>query len=216
LVAQPISLGAGGRKAARTAALEAADPGLDRSPLAQDRRDLPRRHWHRLRERNASESINRKGWQESGPHEPVAGSSKKEQGMSKSLVDLAKEYSAAWAEHDPDAIAAMHTEDSVFEMHNIHAPATGREAVRALIAILVAAVPDVHFQPTRAHFGADHFVTEYVMSGTAEGKRFAIAGADVLTIRDGLVARKDSYLDWLSYQRQVGFDPATKFDTIGR
>ena len=28
--------------------------------------------------------------------------------MSKSLVDIAKEYSRAWAEHDPDAIAAMH------------------------------------------------------------------------------------------------------------
>jgi steroid delta-isomerase-like uncharacterized protein len=136
--------------------------------------------------------------------------------MSKSLVDLAKEYSAAWAEHDPDAIAAMHTDDSVFELHDIHGPATGREAVRALIATLLAAVPDVHFQPTRVHFGAEHFVSEYVMSGTAEGKRFAIAGADVFTIHGGLVARKDTYLDWLAYQRQVGFDPATRFDAIGR
>lgn len=27
-----------------------------------------------------------------------------------------------------------------------------------------------------AHFGAGHFVTEYVMTGTAEGKSFAITG----------------------------------------
>jgi len=54
------------------------------------------------------------------------------------------------------------------------------------------------------------------MSGTAEGKPFAIAGADVYTVRDGLVARKDTYLDWLAYQRQVGLDPRAKFDALGQ
>jgi len=110
--------------------------------------------------------------------------------MSKSLVELAKEYSGAWAAHDPDAIAAMHTDDSVFELHDVGAPATGRAAVRDLIAILLTAVPDLRFELKRAHFGAEHFVTEYVMSGTAEGKPFAIAGADVFTIvTDWSVAR---------------------------
>ncbi|HCU13284.1 MAG TPA: ketosteroid isomerase [Gemmatimonadetes bacterium] len=136
--------------------------------------------------------------------------------MSKSLVELAKEYSGAWAAHDPDAIAAMHTDDSVFELHDVGAPATGRAAVRDLIAILLTAVPDLRFELKRAHFGAEHFVTEYVMSGTAEGKPFAIAGADVFTMRDGLVGRKDSYLDWLAYQRQVGVDPVATFKALGR
>ena len=136
--------------------------------------------------------------------------------MSKSLVELAKEYSGAWAVHEPDAIAAMHTDDSVFELHDVGAPATGRAAVRDLIAILLTAVPDLRFELKRAHFGAEHFVTEYVMSGTAEGKPFAIAGADVFTMRDGLVGRKDSYLDWLAYQRQVGVDPVATFKALGR
>src|SRR3979490_1062070 len=115
--------------------------------------------------------------------------------MSKSLTEFAKEYSGAWAVHDPDAIAAMHTDDSVFELHDIGASATGRTAVRALIATLLAAVPDLRFELKRAHFGAEHFVTEYVMSGTAQGKPVAIAGADVFTMRGGLVGRKDTYLD---------------------
>jgi steroid delta-isomerase-like uncharacterized protein len=135
--------------------------------------------------------------------------------MSRSLVELAKDYSRAWAGHDLDAIVAMHTDDSVFHLHDIAAPATGREAVSKLIAALLAAVPDVRFDPKRVHFGADHFVSEYVMSGTADGKPFAIAGADVFTMRDGLVARKDSYLDWLAYQSQVGFDPTTRFKALG-
>jgi ketosteroid isomerase-like protein len=135
--------------------------------------------------------------------------------MSKSLVDVAKEYSTAWAEHDPDAIVAMHSEDSVFHLHDICAPATGRPAVLELIKALLAATPDVRFELKRIHFGTEHFVSEYVMSGTAEGHPFSIAGADVFTIRDGMVARKDSYLDWLAYQDQVGFDPAARFRALG-
>lgn len=131
-------------------------------------------------------------------------------------MEFAKEYSDAWAAHDPDAIAAMHTDDSVFELHEVHAPATGRAAVRDLIATLVTAVPDLRFEHKRAHFGEGHFVSEYMMKGTAEGKPFAIAGADVFTMRDGLVARKDSYLDWLAYQRQVGIDPVATFKARGR
>src|SRR5256885_15433743 len=110
--------------------------------------------------------------------------------MSKSLVDIAKEYSRAWAEHDPDAIAAMHTDDSVFHLHDICAAATGRPAVRALIVALLVATPDLRFELKRIHFGSEHFVSEYVMSGIAEGQTFAISGADAFTIRDGLVARK--------------------------
>jgi ketosteroid isomerase-like protein len=136
--------------------------------------------------------------------------------MSKSLMEFAGEYSGAWAAHDPAAIAVMHTDDSVFELHDVGAQATGRAAVRELIEALLTIVPDLRFQPKRAHFGADHFVTEYLMSGTVEGKPFAIAGADVFTMREGLVSRKDTYLDWLAYQRQVGVDPVATFKTLGR
>ncbi len=124
--------------------------------------------------------------------------------MSKSLVEFAKEYSGAWAAHDPDAITAMHTDDSVFDLHDVGASATGREAVRDLIATLLTAVPDLRFEPKRVHFGADHFVTEYVMSGTAEGKPFAIAGADVFTMRDGLVgARTAIWIGWRTNARSA-------------
>src|SRR5437879_9162502 len=119
------------------------------------------------------------------------------------------------SQHYPYTIAEMHTDDSVFHVHDICTPATGRSAVRDLIVALLAATPDLRFELKRIHFGSDHFVSEYVMSGTAEGQTFAISGADVFTIRDGFVARKDSYLDWLAYQHQVGFDPASRFRALG-
>src|SRR5205807_8810136 len=102
--------------------------------------------------------------------------------MSKSLFDISKEYSRAWAEHDPDAIAALHTDDSVFHLHDICTAATGRPAVRALIVVLLAATPDLRFELKRTNFGREHSVSEYVMSGLAEGQTFAISGADAFTI----------------------------------
>jgi hypothetical protein len=134
--------------------------------------------------------------------------------MYEEVVELARRYGQAWAARDADAITAMHTENSVFHVHDIGAPAVGRDAVRALIGGLLAAVPDVRFELRRAHFGKDHFVTEYVMSGTIEGKSFAIDGADIFTLGDGLVARKDSYLDWTSYEDQVGLDPVLGMKTM--
>jgi len=126
--------------------------------------------------------------------------------LSETLPEFAQRYGRAWAAHDPEAITALHTEDSVFHLHDISPAATGRTAVRDLITALLAATPDVRFQPVRVHFGRDHFVSEYLMSGTMQGRAFAIEGADIFSMREGLVARKDSYLDWTAFSRQTGLD----------
>lgn len=126
--------------------------------------------------------------------------------MNPDLQDLAVRYGRAWADHDPDAIVAMHTDDTVFHMHDVAGPVSGRAAVRDAIVGLLEQSPDLHFERRRVMFGADHFVSEYVVSGTADGKPFACDGVDVFTLQDGLIARKDSYVDWLAYARQVGLD----------
>lgn len=126
--------------------------------------------------------------------------------MSEQTMQFAMRYSAAWAAHDPDAIVSMHTDDSVFHIHGAVEPAVGRDAVRDAIAALFEQSPDLRFEPERVHFGENHFVSEYVVSGTREGTQFACDGTDVFTLREGLVARKDTYLDLVSYQRQLGLD----------
>ena len=126
--------------------------------------------------------------------------------MNPQFAEFAMGYSQAWAQHDPDAIIARHTDDTVFHMHGYAAPAVGRAAVRDAIVALFAQAPDLHFEHRRMHFGADHFTSEYEVSGTVNGQRFACPGADVFTLRDGLIARKDTYIDWLGYQRQLGIE----------
>ena len=100
--------------------------------------------------------------------------------------ELAARYGAAWAKHDLDAILAMHTDDTVFHLHGFSEPATGLAAVRETIAATFARSPDLRFDKSRVYIGDGHFVSEYQMSGTAEGKPFACEGVDVIAVFDGL------------------------------
>lgn len=122
--------------------------------------------------------------------------------MSAEVQELAVRYGAAWAEHDLDAIMAMHTDDTVFHLHGGGEPAIGRAAVREAFAAGMAQWPDISFERSGVYFGADHFVTQYRMSATTpDGRSIACEGADVFAGEDGLVRRKDTYLDWPALQQ---------------
>jgi steroid delta-isomerase-like uncharacterized protein len=128
--------------------------------------------------------------------------------MNAENVELAVRYAQAWADHDPDAIVAMHTEDTVFHTHGMGKPVVGAPAMRDALAALFAQSPDLAFERKTAYFGDDHIVTEYVVSATVDGVHAACDGCDVFQIRDGRMARKDTYLDLAAYQRQLGVDLA--------
>ena len=118
---------------------------------------------------------------------------------------LAYRYGKAWAAHDLDAVMALHTEDTVFQIHAPgEAEAVGAAAVRAAFAEALARSPDLRFDVVRVSFGESHFVSEYVMTGTVADRPFRCDGVDIFAVGDGLVARKDTYADSLTYERQVG------------
>jgi ketosteroid isomerase-like protein len=124
--------------------------------------------------------------------------------MSMSVEELAMAYHQAWTDLDPVVIAALHSEDSVFHMHGIGDPASGRGDIRRMIGSLLTLVPDLHFEIKRLYAGADHFALEYDMSGTFDGKDFTCDGADIIAVADGLVTRKDTCLDVVALIDQVG------------
>jgi steroid delta-isomerase-like uncharacterized protein len=140
---------------------------------------------------------------------PMTTGAERPQGELMGLQDLATQYSKAWGDHDPDAITALHTDDSVFHLHGDLAPAVGRDAIRSLVGELFALAPDLRFDARTLTLTEERFVVEYSMSGTAAGAPFACDGADVITVRDGKVARKDTYLDFAAYLRQAGPLPAS-------
>ena len=79
-------------------------------------------------------------------------------------------------------------------MHGAAEPAIGKEAIRELVAALLRLVDD-------------HIVFEYDMSGTFDGTRFMCDGVDAIAVADGLVTRKDTYLDYLRLMDQIGKMP---------
>ena len=127
--------------------------------------------------------------------------------MGLTVEELAVSYHGAWVQRDPEAISALHSADSVFHMHGAAEPATGKRAVRDLIAALLHLVPDLEFEPKRFYSGDDHIVFEYDMTGTFDGAPFACDGVDVIAVADGLVTRKDTYLDYIKLTEQIGGMP---------
>jgi ketosteroid isomerase-like protein len=120
------------------------------------------------------------------------------------VQDLAVRYGAAWAAHDVDAIMVLHTEDTVFHLHASGEPAVGWTATREAFVKAMEEWPDIRFERKRVHIGSGHFVSEYEMSVTKDGREIVCDGVDVFSLQDGLVARKDTYLDWVAVQRQLG------------
>jgi steroid delta-isomerase-like uncharacterized protein len=134
------------------------------------------------------------------------------------IRELADRYGEAWNSQDLDAILDLHTDDSVFVAHAAGTPpAEGKDAVREAFAGYLALLPDINFAERALHVGDDHWVLESIMSGTVSqpievdgealgesGARVEIDCVDVIEVRDGLVASKQTYIDSLTMQRQLG------------
>ena len=102
--------------------------------------------------------------------------------------DLIETYNDAWNAHDVDAICALHAPGMVFENHTADERAEG-DSVRAHIAGIFAAYPDLHFTTRDLRTGDDFAVCEW----TARTGDREWDGVDVFPLRDGLIARKDVY-----------------------
>ena len=134
------------------------------------------------------------------------------------IEELAERYGNAWNEHDLDAIMEMHAPDSVFQLNIAGAPeVVGVDAIREAFAGLFAAWPDIHFDTDRLYTISELLVHEYTITATlavpfpigglvAEptGAPISFRGVDVIPMEGGLVKRKDTYLDLVAAQQQLG------------
>jgi ketosteroid isomerase-like protein len=113
------------------------------------------------------------------------------------LKAVSERYFAAWEARDPDAIVALHAEDTQFWTHTGGEPARGRAAVREAFAHTFERFPDFGFEVYRVLYGPDHWVLEWAL--TSGQVRFDCL--DVVNVSDdGLVARKDTFVDFVQLQ----------------
>jgi ketosteroid isomerase-like protein len=120
------------------------------------------------------------------------------------IRSISEEYFAAWEACDPDRIAAMHSPDSLFQLHAGGEPAEGRGAVRQAFADIFVQWPGFSFETHRVLYGDDHWVLDWDLlatlkveqDGSQMDKPVRLHCLDVVTIdEEGLVSRKDTFVD---------------------
>ncbi|MEA2480495.1 MAG: hypothetical protein QOJ07_2417 [Thermoleophilaceae bacterium] len=135
---------------------------------------------------------------------------------------LAERYVAAWNGCDVDAMAQLLTDDIVWEDPALPEAAVGIPAVQEFMRTSFRAFPDLHFtepEPRQMAANGDLIYWSWSMTGThrgpieppgfaATGKRMAVDGVDLWTMRDGRIARYRAFYDMAGLAQQLGIMPA--------
>jgi steroid delta-isomerase-like uncharacterized protein len=135
----------------------------------------------------------------------------------RTMNELFDAYGDAWVSRDPDAIAAHHAEDGVFQLHADAEPVQGRDAIRETFAGFLTQWPDLTFTEQDSHVAEWGWVVRWTMSGTlaesgevvdgesAEaGARFEVDAVDVIEVAGGELTAKHTYVDSQTLLRQLG------------
>ena len=113
-------------------------------------------------------------------------------------LHLLQKFAAAWNSHDLEALLSMVTEDCVFETAVGTSACgnrfVGKDALREAFPAAWKTWPDAQWTDAVHFVSGDRAVSEWTFIGTdREGKRTEVRGVDLFELRDGLIARKDTY-----------------------
>lgn len=119
--------------------------------------------------------------------------------MTDATMALLQAFADAWNRHDIEALLALCTEDCVFETASgplaCGARHVGRAALREAFPAAWRTWPDARWEEVE-HVVAPggRAVSTWTFRGTdAAGAGTEVRGVDLFEIRDGLIARKDTY-----------------------
>lgn len=133
-----------------------------------------------------------------------------------SMQELFADYGDAWGSRDAEAIAAFHADDGIFHLHAAAEEVRGRDAIRDAFAGFLSQFPDLEFVEQESWIEDWGWVVRWKMSGTlaqpfdtgsgtAEaGGRMEIDALDVITVSDGRLTAKHTYVDWATALAQMG------------
>ncbi len=128
-------------------------------------------------------------------------------------LDIIDRHFAAENAHDIEGTLATYTDDIVWDdvTHPL-CPVHGKEAAGSIYAGIIDAIPDVHLESVRRFNSGDVVVDESVLTGHVHGEWAGVDGGGapvrvrvlhVFDIRDGLIARENTWFDASAVMRQV-------------
>ena len=123
--------------------------------------------------------------------------------MSTSAV--ARSYLESFASADPDAIAAIVTDDFVNE-HTaaLSSGCEGKTEYRRRLPGFLASFAGLRYDIEDLIAEGDRAAAAYTMHATYEGHPIAVRGVMRILVRNGLVAHRIDYYDALGFLQQIG------------
>ncbi|MGD9905180.1 MAG: nuclear transport factor 2 family protein [Vicinamibacterales bacterium] len=114
-----------------------------------------------------------------------------------STLDVVQRFNDAINRHDAVAVAALLTDDTVFE-NTAPAPdgtrVVGKAAVAAYWERWFVNNPDARFDSEDVVVAGDRCTVQWIYRKTRDGKPWHLRGIDLLTVRDGKIAAKLAYV----------------------
>jgi steroid delta-isomerase-like uncharacterized protein len=122
------------------------------------------------------------------------------------------ERDRAWTAHDPDGLAACHSDHGLIESP-IFGRREGRASIRESYVALFDMFPDWDFQPESLLIDGERVAQPFSATATHTGtfmglagtnRRFRIQGVRLFDMRDGLILQERRIYDFTSLLIQVG------------
>jgi ketosteroid isomerase-like protein len=113
-------------------------------------------------------------------------------------------YLASFAARDPDAIAALVTDD--FENEHVAALGTGtvgRAGYRARLPTFLDDFPGLRYEIEEVLVDGDRAAAAYTLHAAPGSRVVQVRGVMRVLVRDGLIARRVDYWDALGYLHQL-------------
>ena len=114
-----------------------------------------------------------------------------------STLDVVNRFNDAINRHDAAAVAALLSDDTVFENTGPVPDGTrieGKAAVTAFWEKWFVSNPDARFEAEEVIVAGDRCTVRWIYRKMRDGKPWHLRGIDVFTIRDGKVAAKFAYV----------------------
>jgi ketosteroid isomerase-like protein len=115
----------------------------------------------------------------------------------RSAATTNESFNAVFNRHDADGLAALLTEDTVFEDTS---PAPDGRQIEGKAAVVefwrgwFARNPDARFEAEEVIVSGNRVVVRWVYRKVRDGQPWHLRGVDIFTVRDGKVAAKLAYV----------------------
>ena len=128
-------------------------------------------------------------------------------------MDIIDRHFAAENAHDVEGTLATYTDDIVWDdvTHPL-CPVSGKGATASIYAGILTAIPDINLRTIRRLTFPTHVVDESILTGHVDGSFAGVEGQGapvkfrilhVFDIRDGLIARENTWFDASEVHRQI-------------